>query len=190
VVEEGRYRQPKAEDLGDMFDTMTLTKITGAVCGAFLVFLLGSWAAESIYGAHPPKHGEEHAQAYAIEVIGAEPAEGDEPEVDFATLLASADPAVGEKVFGKCASCHKVDGTDGTGPHLNGVVDRPKGSIAGFGYSDAMLSVSGEAWTPENLFGFLEDPKGYLDGTSMGFAGLPKPADRANLIAYLSTTQP
>ncbi|MGL5008616.1 MAG: c-type cytochrome [Paracoccaceae bacterium] len=173
-----------------MFDTMTMTKATGAVCGALLVFLLGAWAAELIYGPHHPAHGEEHAQAYTIEVVGAEPAEGAAEEVDFATLLAAADAGAGEKVFGKCASCHKVDGTDGTGPHLNGVVDRPKGSIAGFGYSDAMLSVSAEAWSPENLNGFLEDPKGYLDGTSMGFAGLPKPEDRANLIAYLATTQP
>jgi cytochrome c len=172
-----------------MFDTMTLTKITGAVCGAFLVFLMGSWAAEAIYGPEKVKHGEEHAQAYSIEVVAAAPEEGAEEEVDFATLLASADPAVGEKVFGKCASCHKVDGSDGTGPHLNGVVDRAKGSVAGFGYSDSMLSVASEAWTPENLNGFLEDPKGYLAGTSMGFAGLPKAEDRANLIAYLATTQ-
>lgn len=173
-----------------MFDTMTLTKLTGAVCGAFLVFLLGSWVSETIYGPHHPKHGEEHAQAYAIEVIGAEPAQSAEPEVDFATLLASADAGAGEKVFGKCASCHKMDGSDGTGPHLNGVVDRAKASIAGFGYSDAILAVADQAWTPENLNGFLENPKGYMPGTAMGFAGLPKPADRANLIAYLATTQP
>jgi cytochrome c len=173
-----------------MFDTMTLTKITGSVCGAGLVFLLGSWGAEVIYGADKPHHGEEHAQAYTIEVMGAEPAESDEPEVDFATLLASADATDGEKVFGKCASCHKLDGADGTGPHLNGVVDRAKASVAGFGYSDALLAVAGEAWTPDNLNGFLEDPKGYLPGTAMGFAGLPKPQDRANLIAYLATTQP
>jgi cytochrome c len=173
-----------------MFDTMTLTKITGAVCGAFLVFLLGAWAAEGIYGPYHPKHGEEHVQAYAIEVVGAEPAGDAEPEVDFATLLAAADASVGEKVFGKCAACHKVDGSDGTGPHLNGVVDRAKGAVAGFGYSDAMLSVASEAWTPENLNGFLEDPKGYLPNTSMGFAGLPRAEERANLIAYLATTQP
>ncbi len=173
-----------------MFDTMTLTKITGAVCGAFLVFLLGSWGAEAIYGAHKPKHGEEHVQAYAIEVEEAAPAEGEAEEVDFATLLASADPAVGEKVFGKCASCHKLDGSDGTGPHLNGVVDRAKGVVAGYGYSDALLAVADQAWSAENLNGFLEDPKGYMPGTAMGFAGLPKAQDRANLIAYLATTQP
>lgn len=173
-----------------MFDTMTLTKITGAVCGALLVVLLGSWVARGIYGSEKAKHGEELAQAYTIEVVGAEPEEGAVAEVDFATLLASADPAVGEKVFGKCASCHKLTGANATGPYLNGVVDRPKGSIAGFGYSDALLAMAGQAWSADNLNGFLEDPKGYMPGTAMGFAGLPKPSDRANLIAYLATTQP
>ena len=173
-----------------MFDTMTLTKITGAVCGAFLVFLLGSWGAAAIYGQHEPKHGEEVVQAYSIEVAAAEPAEGAVEEVDFVTLLASADATAGEKVFGKCASCHKLDGSDGTGPHLNGVVDRAKAAVAGFGYSDAILAVADQAWSPENLNGFLQDPKGYMPGTAMGFAGLAKAEDRANVIAYLATTQP
>jgi cytochrome c len=173
-----------------MLDTMTLTKITGAVCGAFLIFLLGSWAAEAIYGPSHVKHGEEHAQAYAIEVEGAAPAEDAAPEVDFATLLAAADAGAGEKVFGKCASCHKVDGSDGTGPHLNGVVERAKGAVAGFGYSDALMATADQAWTAAELNGFLEDPKGYLPGTAMGFAGLAKPEDRANVIAYLASTQP
>lgn len=173
-----------------MFDTMTMTKASGALCGAFLVFLLGSWASHLIYGPTPHKHGEEVTQAYSIEVVGAEPAEGAEPEVDFATLLAAADASAGEKVFGKCASCHKVDGTDGVGPHLNGVVERTIASVAGFAYSDAAVGIGDQAWTPENLNGFLEDPKGYLPGTIMGFAGLNKPEDRANVIAYLATTQP
>ncbi|MCU0800703.1 MAG: c-type cytochrome [Rhodobacteraceae bacterium] len=172
-----------------MFDTMTITKATGAFCGALLVFLLGSWGAEVIYGPHHAKHGEEHVQAYTIAIEGAESAEPAEAEVDFATLLAAADAGAGEKVFGKCASCHKIDGSDGTGPHLNGVVDRPKAAVAGFGYSDAILAVADQAWTAENLNGFLEDPKGYMPGTSMGFAGLPKAEDRANLIAFLAATQ-
>lgn len=173
-----------------MLDTMTLTKALGAFCGSFLVFLMGSWAAETIYGPHEAGHGEEVAQAYSIEVMGAETGEAVEEGPDFATLLAAADAGAGEKVFGKCASCHKVDGVDGTGPHLNGVVDRPKASVAGFGYSDTLAGMAGDVWTPENLNGFLENPKGYAPGTSMGFAGLGKAEDRANLIAYLATTQP
>jgi cytochrome c len=157
-----------------MLDTMTLTKITGAVCGAMLVFLLGSWVAQSIYGPHEGGHGEEHAQAYSVEVPEAAPADGEPAaEVDVAALLGAGDASAGEKVFGKCASCHKLTGEDATGPHLNGVVNRAKASIAGFAYSDAILG-----------------PKEYMPGTIMGFAGLAKPEDRANVIAYLATTQP
>jgi cytochrome c len=100
---------------------------------------------------------------------------------------ADGDAAAGEKVFAKCKACHKMDGTDGTGPHLNGVVDRAKAAVAGFGYSDAILAVADQSWTPENLNGFLENPKGYMPGTKMSFAGLPKVADRANVIAYLAS---
>ncbi len=173
-----------------MFDTMTMTKVVGAVCGSLLIFLFGSWAADAIYGT-PEVHGEEeHAQAYAIEVAAAEPAGGEVAEEGppFAEVFAAADAGAGEKVFGKCKTCHKINGENGTGPHLNGVVDRPKASIAGFGYSAAILERASEAWSPENLNGFLTNPKGYMPGTKMNFAGLAKVEDRANLIAYLATT--
>jgi cytochrome c len=173
-----------------MFDTMTMTKAVGAVCGSLLVFLLTGWAGTSLYhtGGGEGGHGEEMAQAYVIDT-GAEeaPTEAAEEGPDFATLLASADPAAGEAVFKKCGSCHKVDGTDGVGPHLNGVVDRAKGSIAGFSYSEAILALTAETWTPEKLNGFIENPKKYMPGTKMAFAGLPKPEDRANVIAYLAS---
>ena len=165
-----------------MFDTMTLTKIGGGLFGAWLILLLGKWAAEEIY--HAEAHGE---ASYVIEVEG-----GGEPEpaeqVDIAALMASADAGKGEGVFRKCSACHKLDGSDGVGPHLNGVVGRDKGSIAGFGYSGTLAGMEGD-WTVENLYGFLENPKGYAPGTTMGFAGLKKPQDKADLIAYLANTQ-
>jgi cytochrome c len=174
-----------------MFDTMTLTKTLGALCGALLVYLLGGLAAESIYASHEAGHGEEQAQAYVIDTGAEEPAAADgEPAVDFATLLAAADPAAGEKVFAKCKSCHKIDGGDATGPHLNGVVGRNHAAVAGFGYSEANLALAAEIWTPEAINQFVENPKGYMPGTKMSFAGLPKAEDRANLIAYLATTKP
>jgi len=80
-----------------------------------------------------------------------------------------------------------MDGTDGTGPHLNDVVDRAKAAVAGFGYSEAILAMADQAWTPENLNAFLENPKGYMPGLKMSFAGLPKVEDRANVIAYLAS---
>jgi cytochrome c len=173
-----------------MFDTMTITKVVGAVCGSLLVFLMGSWAAGSIYGT-PEVHGEEeHPQAYAIEVAEAEPADSEAAEEGppFAEVFAAADATAGEKVFGKCKTCHKIDGVNGTGPHLNGVVDRAKASVEGFGYSEALLAMAGDAWSPENMNAFLTNPKGYMPGTKMNFAGLAKVEDRANLIAYLATT--
>lgn len=175
-----------------MFDTMTMTKAVGAVCGALLVFLLGNWAASALYTTSAPAHhgegeGEGLTQAYSIDT-GA-PAGGGEaaPEVDFATLYAAADAAAGEKVFGKCKACHKLDGGDATGPHLNGIVDRPIASMAGFAYSTSMAEHAGTNWTPETLNTFLTGPKAFASNTKMSFAGLPKPEDRANLIAYLAT---
>jgi cytochrome c len=176
-----------------MFDTMTMTKAVGAVCGSLLVFLVVGWAGSSLFTVGGGHHGEgeEVAQAYTIDTGEAEaPAEGAAEGPDFATLLASADAGAGEGVFKKCASCHKLDGSDGVGPHLNGVVGRNHGSISGFAYSEVMASLSAEPWSPEALNVFLENPKKAMPGTKMAFAGLPKPEDRANLIAYLTTTQP
>ncbi len=171
-----------------MFDTMTMTKIIGGLCGTFLVFLLGNWVAESIYHVGSDGHGEEHAMAYPIEAEGGHSAEAEpEMEIDFGALLAAADAGKGEKVFGKCKACHKLEaGANGTGPTLFGVVDRPVGSVGGFSYSAAIAGLGGN-WTPDALNGFLENPKSYANGTKMSFNGLPKPEDRANLIAYLST---
>ncbi len=174
-----------------MFDTMTMTKILGAVCGSLLILLLGKWAAEALYHTAPVAHaGEEVVQAYVIDTGSEAPAEGAAEEgPPFAEIYLAADPVAGEKVFAKCKACHKLDGTDGTGPHLNGSVDRAKAAVEGFAYSDALLAMAGDTWTPENLNGFLLSPKAYAPGTKMGFAGLPKAEDRANVIAYIATVE-
>lgn len=166
-------------------DTMTSTKILGAFCGAFLIFLLGKWAAEIIYATGGGHGGEE--QAYVIDT-------GDDGGTEEVTegpsleeLIASADLGKGEKVFGKCRACHKVeDGANGTGPHLYGVVGRATGAVDGFGYSGAMAAVTPE-WNVAALDAFLANPKGYAPGTKMSFAGLKKETDRANLIAWLDS---
>lgn len=167
-----------------MFDTMTTTKIVGGVCGTFLIYLMSKWAAEELYHVGSDGHGEEHASAYVIEVAegGAEP----EEEVPFEEIFAAADAGAGERVFGKCKACHKLDGTNATGPHLDGVVNRAIGSVDGFGYSGALNQV-GDSWSPENLNAFLADPRGTASGTTMSFNGLPKVEDRANVIAYIQS---
>lgn len=167
-----------------MFDTMTFTKIAGGLCGALLVLLLGKWAAEELY--HVGGHGD-HAAAYVIEVEEEESGAAEAEEVSLDDLLASADIGKGAKVFKKCSACHKLEaGANGTGPYLYGVVNREIGAADGFGYSDVLASIGGE-WTAENLDGFLAKPKDWAPGTTMGFAGLKKPTDRANLIAYLDS---
>ncbi len=177
-----------------MFDTMTITKALGATCGSLLIFLIGSWAADALYhtgGEHGEGNGEEMAQAYVIDTGSEEaaPEEGAEA-VDFVALVASADATAGEKVFAKCKACHKIDGSNGTGPHLNGIVDKAKAASAGFAYSDTLKGMAADAWTADNLNAFLTNPKGYAPGTKMAFAGLPKVEDRANLVAWLATTTP
>ncbi|MBB5721009.1 cytochrome c [Loktanella ponticola] len=168
-----------------MFDTMTTTKAIGGICGTFLAFLLGGWAAETIYHSGGGGHGDED-QAYVIPVADGATDEVVEEGPPFAEIFATADAAAGEGAFRPCAACHKLDGTDGVGPHLNGVVERPVGSVDGFGYSGSLVAVA-EQWTPENLNAFLENPKGYAPGTAMNFNGVRRIEDRANLIAYLAS---
>lgn len=166
-----------------MFDTMTLTKAVGSLCAMLLVFLLGKWAAETLYNTGG--HGELE-QAYSIDT-----GEGEETapveEVPFEEVFAAADASAGESLFRACASCHKLDGTDGTGPHLNGVVGRPAQSVAGFAYSGALAEVV-DVWTPEHLNGFLTNPRTYAPGNKMSYNGMADIEDRANLIAYLAST--
>lgn len=175
-----------------MFNTMTLTKAAGALIGSLLFLMLANWAASGLFHVGPAGHGAgEHAQAYTIAVSdtagGAEAPQ--EEQLDFSALMAQADAAAGEKEFGKCRACHKLDGADGVGPHLNGVVGRAMASVGGFSYSPAMAEHVNDApeWTPEALQEFLTNPKSVVPGTKMAFAGLRDPQARANLIAYLES---
>lgn len=171
-----------------MFDTMTITKTLGALCGALLIFLLGLWGADVLYSMGGG-HGDHAEQAYVIEVEGADDHGEEEAEAEptIEELIAAADLGKGAKVFGKCKACHKLEkGANATGPYLFGVVGRDVGTAEGFGYSGSLVAVA-DVWTPENLDHFLEKPKTFAPGTSMSFAGLKKASDRANLIAYLDS---
>ncbi|MCZ4353109.1 cytochrome c family protein [Roseovarius aestuarii] len=174
-----------------MFDTMTLTKVLGGFCGAFLIFLLGKFAAETIYTAKAGQddgHGGAHVQGYMIDTGSDEGASAEaEAGPSLEELLASADIGKGERVFNKCKACHKLEkGENSTGPYLYGVVGRPVDTADGYGYSGALEKVV-DVWTPEHLNGFLTKPGSYAPGTTMGFTGLSKAEDRANLIAFLDS---
>lgn len=102
-----------------------------------------------------------------------------------AALAAAGDPVKGKTVFARCVICHAVEpGKNKLGPSLSGVVGKPAGSVAGFSYSPAMKAAKIN-WTENNLGKYLANPRGFVPGTKMIFAGLPNAADRANVIAYL-----
>ena len=172
----------------DMFDTMTLTKTMGALCGSLLVFLLGAWVAEIIFHPHHIAVEEQH---FRVEIAGAaeEEAPTEEAGPSFEELFAAADLAAGEDAFRACASCHAIEkGKNGTGPYLFGVVGRPVQGAEGFDrYSGALIAANPDTWTPEALNAFLENPKAYSDGTTMSYGGMRKAEDRANLIAWLDS---
>ena len=105
--------------------------------------------------------------------------------VAYASL--TGDAAAGEKTFAQCKACHQaVVGKNGVGPSLAGIVGRIAGQVAGFSYSAANKD-SGVVWKEETMFEYLEAPQKFMPGTKMAFAGLKKPQDRANVIAYLKT---
>lgn len=106
--------------------------------------------------------------------------------VDIATMIKNADIDAGAKVFKKCATCHTLTqgGANKVGPNLYGVIGKKRASISGFSYSNAMKAKGG-VWTIEDMNIWLAKPKDFVPGTKMGFAGLKKDKDRANVIAYL-----
>lgn len=168
---------------------MTFTKISGAILAAFLIIMGLKEISHLVY--HP--HELEEA-AYPIEVpetLGAGGAAEEEGPLNLGLLLANADVAAGEQVARKCASCHTFEEGAGnlTGPHLFGVVGRMAGAVSDFNYSSAMAELN-EPWSYENLNHFLENPRGWLPGTAMSFAGIRDDQERVNLIAYLASITP
>jgi cytochrome c len=166
-----------------------LNKIAGAGLSTLLVVMSLNMVAGIVFAPKKPA-------VPGYDLPSAEPSDGaagaaaapaaDEP---IAVRLAKADPARGAKAVGACKACHTFEkgGANKVGPHLYDVYDRPKGSIEGFGYSAAMKGKASEAWTAENLDGFLKNPKQYMPGTTMAFAGLGKADSRADVVAYLNT---
>ncbi|WP_223641272.1 c-type cytochrome [Rhodobacter sp. TJ_12] len=105
-------------------------------------------------------------------------------EIDPATIV--GDAAAGEEVFAKnCKTCHKVDGKNAVGPHLDGVVGRATATVEGFKYSKAMQAHTGY-WTAERLTAYLTEPKAEVPKNKMAFQGFKDDTESIeNVIAYL-----
>ena len=104
--------------------------------------------------------------------------------------LAEGDAEAGKKVYKKCAACHSIKaGKKKVGPSMAGIVGRAAASVEGFKYSKAMKAYGegGAVWDDATLDAFLTKPKKAVKGTKMGFRGLKKEEQRADLIAYLNT---
>ncbi len=160
--------------------------IAGVLCGGLLI-MVGVKVADILL-----PHRDIEENAYPIEVTGvvataeAEAApSGPEP---ILALLAGADIAAGEKLSKKCTACHTFNegGKPKIGPNLWDIVNDSQGRNTAFSYSAAMSELNG-VWNYTALNGFLQKPKKWLKGTKMNYAGLKKPQDRANIIAWLRT---
>jgi cytochrome c len=168
-------------------DQLLVNKVFGAVTAAGMLALVCGLIAEILVHPHEIEEpvyvvaGSETGETQ--EVAAEEPA----APVEIAPLLAAADPAAGENIFKKCKACHTAEkgGANKVGPNLWDVVGRNHGAVDGFNYSSAMQEHSGEAWTYQALSEFLKRPRDAIQGTKMNFAGIKKPEDRADLIAYL-----
>ncbi|MGY6537193.1 MAG: c-type cytochrome [Pararhodobacter sp.] len=167
-----------------MFDTMVITKAVAGFCAALLIFMLGKWAADTLYLPYGPA-----PQAIFID-LGDDDAEADaveEEDIDVMALFAEADAGAGAAQWRQCRACHQlVEGAHGVGPSLHGIVGREINAIDGFNYSGA-LSALGDVWTVEALNAFIENPRGTAPGTTMSYNGMRNLQDRLNLIAYMES---
>lgn len=161
-------------------------KVAGAVLATFLIILGVKELAHILYHTDKPE-----VPGFVVEVTeGADTGPAiEEGPPDFGTLLRNASVEAGERVARKCVSCHEFQagGANLTGPALYGVMGNLVAEHAGFNYSSAMQEYAqgGTRWLYQNMYDYLENPRAYVPGTAMSFAGLRKQDERINIIAYM-----
>ena len=162
-------------------DGFELNKIMGAVLGTCLFVLSVNIVAGAVFSTEPPE-----TPGYVVEVpeAGESTKQAAAPEVaPIAVRLASADVSKGEAAAKKCLACHTFEkgGPNKVGPNLWDVYMNEHAHTEGFSYSQAMQSIDAP-WTAEALDEFLTNPRAAIKGTSMAFAGIRRPEERADVL--------
>lgn len=104
------------------------------------------------------------------------------------SAVAGGDAVRGQQVYEmRCGGCHSVE-TDRVGPRHAGLLGRRAGAVPGFAYSPALAS-SKLVWNSSTLDRWLSNPEALVPGQRMGYS-LSDAAQRADVIAYLSTLKP
>ncbi len=164
-----------------------LNKVAAAILLAGIIAMVCGFIAET--AVHPKSPAQ---KAYVVQGVGEPVASGGAPAQEAAIepigpLLAKAKPEEGANIAKQCAACHTFDkgGPARVGPNLYGVIGNNHAHMEGFAYSKVMEGMHDKKWDYEELNKFLANPKAYAPGTKMTFAGLRKPEQRADVIAFL-----